>query len=145
VLRKQGRHPLLVAADVHRPAAVDQLQSLGKSLGVPVRTVRPEHVAEDVGSAIAGATADGQDTVIVDTAGRLHVDEAMMQEVEAIVRAAAPQEVLLAVDAMTGQDAVEAATAFKARLPITGLVLTKVDSDARGAPRSRSAPPRACR
>jgi signal recognition particle subunit SRP54 len=132
VLRKQGRHPLLVAADVHRPAAVDQLQSLGKSLGVPVRTVSAERVAEDVAAAIAGATADGRDTVIVDTAGRLHVDEAMMQEVEAIVRAAAPQEVLLAVDAMTGQDAVEAASAFKARLPITGIVLTKVDSDARG-------------
>src|SRR5216110_1416434 len=132
VLRKQGRHPLLVAADVHRPAAIDQLQSLGKSLGLPVRAVRADRVAEDVAAAIAGAGAQGQDTVIIDTAGRLHVDEAMMQEVEAIVRAAAPQEVLLAVDAMTGQDAVEAATAFKARLPITGLVLTKVDSDARG-------------
>src|SRR5436190_24322965 len=94
LLRKQGRHPLLVAADVHRPAAVDQLQSLGKSLGVPVRTVAAERVAADVAAAIAGATADGRDTVIVDTAGRLHVDEAMMQEVEAIVRAAAPHEVL---------------------------------------------------
>ena len=132
VLRKQGRHPLLVAADVHRPAAVDQLQSLGKSLGVPVRTVRPEHVADDVAAAVSGATAEGRDVVIVDTAGRLHIDEAMMLEVEAIVSGAAPHEVLLAVDAMSGQDAVEAATAFKARLPITGLVLTKVDSDARG-------------
>src|SRR5712691_6554934 len=100
VLRKQGRHPLLVAADVHRPAAIDQLQSLGKSLGLPVRAVRAERVAEDVAAAIAGAGADGQDTVIIDTAGRLHVDEAMMQEVEAIARAAAPHEVLLAVDAM---------------------------------------------
>jgi signal recognition particle subunit SRP54 len=132
VLRKQGRHPVLVAADVHRPAAVDQLQSLGKSLGVPVRTVGATSVAADVARAIEGATAEGRDTVIVDTAGRLHVDEAMMQEVEEIVRAASPHEVLLAVDAMTGQDAVDAATAFKARLPITGLVLTKVDSDARG-------------
>ena len=132
VLRKQGRHPLLVAADVHRPAAVDQLQSLGKSLGVPVRTVLAERVADDVAAAVKGATAEGRDTVIVDTAGRLHVDEAMMQEVEAIIRAAAPQEVLLAVDAMAGQDAVDAAAAFKARLPVTGLVLTKVDSDARG-------------
>ena len=132
VLRKQGRHPLLVAADVHRPAAVDQLQSLGKSLGVPVRTVRPAHVADDVAAAVAGATAEGRDVVIVDTAGRLHIDEAMMLEVEAIVSGAAPHELLLAVDAMSGQDAVEAATAFKARLPITGLVLTKVDSDARG-------------
>ncbi len=132
VLRKQGRHPLLVAADVHRPAAVDQLQALGKSLGLPVRTVRPEHVADDVAAAVKGASAEGRDVVIVDTAGRLHIDEAMMLEVEAIVRGAAPHEVLLAVDAMSGQDAVEAATAFKARLPITGLVLTKVDSDARG-------------
>ncbi len=132
LLRKQGRHPLLIAADVHRPAAVDQLQSLGKSLGVPVRTVRPEHVADDVAAAVKGATAEGRDVVIVDTAGRLHIDEPMMQEVEAIVSGAAPHEVLLAVDAMSGQDAVEAATAFKARLPISGLVLTKVDSDARG-------------
>jgi signal recognition particle subunit SRP54 len=81
---------------------------------------------------VKGATAEGRDVVIVDTAGRLHVDEAMMREVEAIVSGAAPHELLLAVDAMSGQDAVEAATAFKARLPITGLVLTKVDSDARG-------------
>ena len=132
VLRKQGRHPLLVAADIHRPAAVEQLQSLGKSLGLPVRTVSTERVADDVAAAVKGATAEGRDVVIVDTAGRLHVDEAMMHEVEAIVSAAAPHEVLLAVDAMSGQDAVEAATAFKARLPITGLVLTKVDSDARG-------------
>ncbi|HLZ48170.1 MAG TPA: signal recognition particle receptor subunit alpha, partial [Candidatus Limnocylindria bacterium] len=91
VLRKQGRRPVLVAADVHRPAAVDQLQSLGKSLGVPVRTVAAERVADDVAAAVKAAVADGQDTVIVDTAGRLHVDEAMMQEVEAIIRAAAPQ------------------------------------------------------
>lgn len=132
LLRKQGRRPVLVAADVHRPAAIDQLRSLGKSLGVPVRTVAAERVADDVAAVVKGAAAEGQDTVIVDTAGRLHVDEAMMQEVEAIIRAAAPQEVLLAVDAMAGQDAVEAASAFKARLPVTGLVLTKVDSDARG-------------
>src|SRR5204863_7884032 len=79
VLRKQGRRPVLVAADVHRPAAVDQLQSLGKSLGVPVRTVSADRVADDVAAAVAGAAADGSDTVIVDTAGRLHVDEAMMQ------------------------------------------------------------------
>jgi signal recognition particle subunit SRP54 len=132
VLRKQGRRPLLIAADIHRPAAVDQLRSLGRSLGVPVRTVDPARLAADVQAAIAAAPAEGHDTVIVDTAGRLHVDEAMMQEVEGIVAAAAPHEVLLAVDAMTGQDAVDAASAFKARLPLSGLVLTKVDSDARG-------------
>jgi signal recognition particle subunit SRP54 len=132
LLRKQGRHPLLVAADVHRPAAIDQLKALGKQLGIPVTAVEASRVAKDVAAAIAAAPAQGQDTVIVDTAGRLHIDETMMQEVEGVVASARPHEILLVVDAMTGQDAVEAASAFKARLPITGLVLTKVDSDARG-------------
>ncbi len=132
ILRKQGRHPMLVAADVYRPAAIEQLKTLGKQLGIPVNAVDASRVAQDVAKEVAGAPALGRDTVIVDTAGRLHIDDTMMQEVEAIVAAAHPHEVLLVVDAMTGQDAVEAATAFKARLPITGLVLTKVDSDARG-------------
>ncbi len=132
LLRKQGRKPLLVAADVYRPAAIDQLRALGKQLGLPVVTVRAEAVAGDVAAAIGAASADGHDLVIVDTAGRLHIDEAMMAEVEAVVAAAEPHETLLVVDAMAGQDAVESATAFKARLPITGLVLTKMDSDARG-------------
>jgi signal recognition particle subunit SRP54 len=132
VLRKQGRRPLLVAADVHRPAAIDQLRTLGKQLGLPVVAVEPGHVSEGVTSAIAEATRTGSDTVIVDSAGRLHIDDEMMQEVEGIVGVAQPHEVLLVVDAMTGQDAALAATAFKARLPITGLVLAKVDSDARG-------------
>jgi signal recognition particle subunit SRP54 len=131
-LRKQGRHPLLVAADVHRPAAIDQLVALGKQLGLPVTAVQASRVAQDVAAAIASAPAEGRDTVIVDTAGRLHIDDVMMREVEGVVAASSPHEVLLVVDAMTGQDAVEAASAFKARLPITGLVLTKVDSDARG-------------
>jgi len=131
-LRKQGRHPLLVAADVHRPAAIDQLVALGKQLGIPVTAVGATRVSDDVAAAIAGAPAQSRDTVIVDTAGRLHIDDEMMKEVEGVVAAAHPDEVLLVVDAMTGQDAVEAASAFKARLPITGLVLTKVDSDARG-------------
>ncbi|MDQ2951199.1 MAG: signal recognition particle protein, partial [Chloroflexota bacterium] len=132
ILRKQGRHPMLVAADVYRPAAIDQLKTLGKQLGIPVSAVDASRVAQDVATQIAGASALGRDTVIVDTAGRLHIDDTMMQEVESVVAAAHPHEVLLVVDAMTGQDAVEAAAAFKARLPITGLVLTKVDSDARG-------------
>ncbi len=131
-LRKQGRHPLLVAADVHRPAAIDQLRALGKQLGIPVTEVNASRVASDVAAAIAAAPAQARDTVIVDTAGRLHIDDEMMKEVEAVVAAAKPHEVLLVVDAMTGQDAVAAASAFKARLPISGLVLTKVDSDARG-------------
>jgi signal recognition particle subunit SRP54 len=131
-LRKQGRRPLLVAADVHRPAAIDQLRALGKQLGIDVTEVSPSRVAADVAAAIASASSQSKDTVIVDTAGRLHIDDEMMKEVEGVVSAASPHEVLLVVDAMTGQDAVEAATAFKARLPISGLVLTKVDSDARG-------------
>ena len=132
VLRKQGRRPMLVAADVHRPAAIDQLVALGKQLGIPVTAVGATRVSDDVAAAIAAAPAQSRDTVIVDTAGRLHIDDEMMKEVEGVVAASHPDEVLLVVDAMTGQDAVEAASAFKARLPITGLVLTKVDSDARG-------------
>ena len=131
-LRKQGRHPLLVAADVHRPAAIDQLVALGKQLGIPVTAVGATRVSDDVAAAIAAAPTQSRDTVIVDTAGRLHIDDEMMKEVEGVVAVSHPDEVLLVVDAMTGQDAVEAASAFKARLPITGLVLTKVDSDARG-------------
>lgn len=132
VLRKQGRRPLLVAADVYRPAAIDQLRTLGKQLGIPMIAVGAGRVAQDVAAAVATAQRDNADTVIVDSAGRLHIDDEMMREVEAIVATAKPHEVLLVVDAMTGQDAVEAATAFKARLPVSGLVLTKVDSDARG-------------
>jgi signal recognition particle subunit SRP54 len=132
VLRKQGRRPVLVAADVHRPAAMEQLRTLGKQLGISVIAVQAGRVAEDVAAAITTAQRDNADTVIVDSAGRLHIDDEMMREVEAIVGTAKPHEVLLVVDAMTGQDAVEAATAFKARLPVSGLVLTKVDSDARG-------------
>ncbi len=132
LLRKQGRRPLLVAADVHRPAAIEQLRTLGKQLGIPVVAVEATRVAEGVAAAVSTAQRDGADTVIVDSAGRLHIDDEMMREVESIVATAAPHEVLLIVDAMSGQDAVGAATAFKARLPVSGLVLTKVDSDARG-------------
>jgi signal recognition particle subunit SRP54 len=132
VLRKQGRRPMLVAADVHRPAAIEQLRTLGKQLGIAVIAVEAGRVADDVAAAVATAERDGADTVIVDSAGRLHIDDEMMREVEAIVATAKPHEILLVVDAMTGQDATPAATAFKARLPVSGLVLTKVDSDARG-------------
>jgi signal recognition particle subunit SRP54 len=131
-LRKQGRRPVLVAADVHRPAAVDQLQALGKQIGIAVKRVDASRVAEDAAAAVAAAPGEGADTVIVDTAGRLHIDEEMMVEVERITAAIRPDETLLVVDAMAGQDAVDAASAFHARLPLTGLVLAKVDSDARG-------------
>jgi len=132
LLRKQGRRPLLVAADVHRPAAIDQLVTLGKQLGVPVKAVDASRVAEDAAAIAASAASEGSDTVIVDTAGRLHIDEAMMTEIERVVATTKPHEVLLVVDAMAGQDAVDAATAFHARLPLTGLVLAKADGDARG-------------
>lgn len=125
LLRKQGRKPVLVTVDVHRPAAMEQLEALGRQLQLAVHRAEPKDVARVVASA-AG------DTVIVDTAGRLHIDEAMMAEVEEIVAAVHPDETLLVVDAMAGQDAVDAASAFHARLPLTGLVLAKVDSDARG-------------
>ncbi|MBI3521727.1 MAG: signal recognition particle protein [Chloroflexi bacterium] len=131
-LRKEGRRPLLVAADVHRPAAIDQLRALAKQLALPMESASETTLIADVTNAIAGAAANGRDTVIVDTAGRLHIDDAMMDEVASLVSAVKPTELLLVVDAMAGQDAVEAAAAFKARLPITGLVVTKVDSDARG-------------
>jgi len=129
LLRKQGRTPVLVAADVHRPAAIEQLETLGRQLGLPVVRVDPARVAEDAARVVADHAGD---TVIVDTAGRLHIDEAMMAEVERIVAATKPHETLLVVDAMAGQDAVDAASAFNARIPISGLVLAKVDSDARG-------------
>jgi len=132
LLRKQGRHPLLIAADVHRPAAIDQLVALGKQLGIPVRAVDAKRVAADVAAFAAAAPAEGRDTVIVDTAGRLHIDEAMMTEIADVVAAAKPHETLLVVDAMAGQDAVESATVFHSRLPLTGLVLAKADGDARG-------------
>ena len=132
LLRKQGRHPLLIAADVHRPAAIDQLVALGKQLGIPVRAVDANRVAADVATFAAAAPAEGRDTVIVDTAGRLHIDEAMMTEIAEVVAAVKPHETLLVVDAMAGQDAVDSATVFHSRLPLTGLVLAKADGDARG-------------
>jgi len=132
-LRKDGKKPLLVAADVYRPAAVDQLVQLGDQIGVEVHT-RPvgTPALEIARSALEVARQRGLDVMILDTAGRLHVDEAMMDELVRIVGSVTPAETLLVVDAMTGQEAVRVAEAFHARLPITGLVLTKMDGDARG-------------
>ncbi len=132
MLRKQGRQPLLVAADVNRPAAIDQLMTLGRQLGIPVRAVDPSRVAPDVAALAAGAVAEARDTVIVDTAGRLHIDATLMDELAELVARARPHELLLVIDAMAGQDAVDSAVAFQARLPLTGLVLAKADGDARG-------------
>jgi signal recognition particle subunit SRP54 len=132
MLAKQGRHPLLAAADVHRPAAIDQLEALGAQIGVPVFTDRSAGAVDIATRAVEHARRNARDTVIVDTAGRLHVDEEMMREVEAIKAAAAPHEILFVVDAMTGQDAVNTAKAFHDRLDFDGAVLTKMDGDARG-------------
>ncbi|HEX5041089.1 MAG TPA: signal recognition particle protein [Candidatus Limnocylindria bacterium] len=132
-LRKDGRKPLLVAADVYRPAAVDQLVQLGDQVGVEVHT-RPvgTPALEVARSGLEVARQRNLDVVILDTAGRLHVDEPMMDELVRITGAVTPSETLLVVDAMTGQESVKVAEAFHARLPVTGLVLTKMDGDARG-------------
>jgi signal recognition particle subunit SRP54 len=131
-LKGQGRFPLLAAADVHRPAAIDQLEVLGKQIGIPVFARRGEGAVEVAQSALEHARQSARDVVIVDTAGRLHVDEDMMREAEAVKTAVQPHEILFVVDAMTGQDAVNTALAFHQRLQYSGAVLTKMDGDARG-------------
>jgi signal recognition particle subunit SRP54 len=132
-LRKEGKKALLVAADVYRPAAVDQLVQLGDQIGVEVHT-RPvgTPALEVARSGLEVARQRGVDVMILDTAGRLHVDVAMMDELVRIVGSVTPAETLLVVDAMTGQESVRVAEAFHAKLPVTGLVLTKMDGDARG-------------
>ena len=132
-LRRERHRPLLVAADVYRPAAVDQLVALGDQVGVEVHS-RPvgTPAVEVARSGMDQARQRGLDVVLLDTAGRLHVDEPMMDELVRIAGAVTPVETLLVVDAMTGQDAVKVAEAFHHRLPLTGLVLTKMDGDARG-------------
>ena len=130
---KKGRKPLLAACDVYRPAAIDQLHVLGEQLSVPVYSERenkdPVEIAEH---AIAEARRTGRDLVIIDTAGRLAVDEQMMQEISALKQAINPDETLFVVDSMTGQDAVNTAKEFNDRLDFTGVVLTKLDGDTRG-------------
>lgn len=132
-IRKKGKRVLLTAADVYRPAAIDQLETLGKQLDITVYAERenkdPVSIAKN---AIAYAKQHGFTAVIIDTAGRLAVDEKMMDEIAAIKKAINPQETLFVVDAMTGQDAVNTAKAFNDRLNIDGVVLTKLDGDTRG-------------
>jgi signal recognition particle subunit SRP54 len=132
-LKGQNKKPLLVAADIYRPAAIDQLETIGRQLNVEVYADRsgadPVAIAND---ALALAIRKDCDVVVCDTAGRLHIDEEMMQEVARIRESLTPHEILLVVDAMTGQDAVRVATEFNARLAITGVILTKLDGDARG-------------
>jgi len=131
-LKNQGRHPIMVAADVYRPAAIDQLEKLGEQAGIEVysdRSARPEAIVE---AGIRKAEKEGLDTVLIDTAGRLHIDEEMMQELVRIKRDYPPNETLLVVDAMTGQDAVNVAESFSAEVGFDGIILTKLDGDARG-------------
>ena len=131
--KKKNRNPLLVACDIYRPAAIDQLKVLGESIGVPVysepENKNPVQIAQN---AIKEAKAKNYNLVIIDTAGRLAVDEAMMQEIAAIKEAVTPDEILFVVDSMTGQDAVNTAKEFNDRLDFTGVVLTKLDGDTRG-------------
>lgn len=131
--KKYNRKLLMVAADVYRPAAIDQLQTLGKQLDVPVFSlgsqVSPVQIASQ---AIEKSREELLDTVIIDTAGRLHIDENLMDELKQIKEAVHPDEILLVVDAMTGQDAVNVAQSFHDQLGLTGVVLTKLDGDTRG-------------
>jgi signal recognition particle subunit SRP54 len=131
LLRNEGRTPMLVAADLQRPAAIDQLQQLGAQLQVPVFTGNDDPVAVSM-AGVQEAKAQGLDTVILDTAGRLHVDEELMEELVAVRDATRPTNVLLVLDSMTGQDAVRVAEAFAERVAFDGVVLTKLDGDARG-------------
>lgn len=132
-LAGQGRRPLLVAADLVRPAAIDQLEHLGGQIGVAVESSREKIGVENlVKSALKRAKRDQFDTVIIDTAGRLQIDDRLMGEIEAIARIAKPDERILVADAMTGQNAVEVARAFHERLDLTGVILSKFDSDTRG-------------
>ncbi|MCP9773157.1 signal recognition particle protein [Synechococcus sp. Tobar12-5m-g] len=132
-LKEQGRRALLVAADVYRPAAIDQLQTLGNQIGVEVFSLGADAKPEDIAAAgVAKARAEGFDTVLVDTAGRLQIDAAMMEEMVRIRAAAQPDEVLLVVDSMIGQEAAELTRAFHDQVGLTGAVLTKLDGDSRG-------------
>jgi signal recognition particle subunit SRP54 len=132
-LVRQGRRPLLVAADPYRPAAADQLETLGRALEIPVhRAPSGTAVVEIARGGLEAARRQARDVVILDTAGRLSVDQALMDEIAAVDAAVHPVETLLVVDAMTGQEAVNVATAFRDAVPLTGLVLTKIDGDARG-------------
>ena len=132
-LKRQGKRPLLVADDIYRPAAVKQLQVLGEQLDVPVFSMESGTDAVTIaGAAVPYANAHAADVIIIDTAGRLHVNEELMQELKAIKGEVRPHEILLVVDAMTGQDAVNVAASFNEDLGLDGVVLTKMDGDARG-------------
>jgi signal recognition particle subunit SRP54 len=131
-LKGKGHYPMLVAADIYRPAAVDQLRILASQIQIPVHTESGRSAVELSVEAVDHARRSARDVVIIDTAGRLHIDEEMMREVEAIRGKTSPHEILFVVDAMTGQDAVNTAKAFHDRLDFSGVILTKLDGDTRG-------------
>ncbi len=131
-MRKQGKRPLLVACDIYRPAAIKQLETVGKQLDIPVFQMGQTDPVDIAKAAVEHAKRHGNDLIFLDTAGRLHIDEALMDELRRIRDAVDPAEILLVVDAMTGQDAVNAATAFDEALGVTGIMLSKLDGDARG-------------
>ncbi len=131
-LRKQGKRPLLAALDVHRPAAIKQLQVVGAGINIPVFTLGEQDPAQIARAAVSHADSNNNDIVILDTAGRLHIDDAMMAEARRIAGAVTVHETLLVVDSMTGQDAVNIAEQFTAAMPVDGFILTKLDSDTRG-------------
>ena len=132
MMRKEGRHPLLVACDVYRPAAIEQLKVVGQKAGVEVFEMGQINPVKITQEALKYAKDHGNDTVIIDTAGRLHIDEALMNELKEVKAAVKPHEIMLVVDAMTGQDAVNVAKAFDEKLGVTGVILTKLDGDTRG-------------
>src|SRR5256885_4575787 len=132
LLKDEGRKPALVAADLQRPAAIDQLVQLGAQVDVPVYADERKDPVRAVREGIERARADGRDVVILDTAGRLHVDEPLMEELAAVRREAKPTNVLLVLDAMTGQEAVNVAQSFQERIDFDGVLMTKLDGDARG-------------
>lgn len=130
---KQNKRPLLVACDVYRPAAIKQLQVVGKSVDVPVFTIDDcKDVTKIANESIKFANSNSKDIVILDTAGRLHIDDVLMEELKSIKSSVSPIEILLVVDSMTGQDAVNVAESFNNELDITGVIMTKLDGDARG-------------
>ncbi|MDR0951974.1 MAG: signal recognition particle protein [Oscillospiraceae bacterium] len=132
LMKKQSKRPLLVACDVYRPAAIKQLETVGEKLGIPVFQMGQADPVAIAKAAIEHAKRNGNDLVFLDTAGRLHIDEKLMDELKAIKAATSPAEIMLVVDAMTGQDAVNAASAFDEALGIDGILMTKLDGDARG-------------
>lgn len=132
-LRKDGKRPLLIACDIYRPAAIKQLEVVGKTYNIPVFSMGDKKNPVDIAKAgIEKAKADNNDVIIIDTAGRLHINEELMEELDQIKSAIRPQEILLVIDAMTGQDAVTVAQTFNEKLGIDGIILTKLDGDARG-------------